>query len=339
MEQDLLDKINDSASKHFNGDISLDVRDRIATEMRLISDSGRGTLLAAAASLAEFSAAHGYPVGIRGHIGNLYIAHLLGLGAADPMELGLRYEGFLGLNGSRMQEITLNVAPELLNGLRAHLRELFPDCDVLFGPGVPSKKTVIVPRESGAYDPANEYLSITLCPHELMSRTGKAWRRSNGVDIFDEELIVSAYRADVYDIPVLGDLNDFQDLANMLEPKTFSELVKVVGLSIAHMVQFQAYRIPLLPDRFDHLVGTREDIYDICVRYGISGDDAFRIMQEAVRGELTQDCKDMLVAQGLPGVFMETLDAADCLYPRGQFADYTYWALMILAHSHRLCRV
>lgn len=172
-----------------------------------------------------------------------------------------------------------------------------------------------------------------------MSRAGKAWRRSNGVDIFDEELIVSAYRADVYDIPVLGDWGDFQDLANLLEPKSFQDLVKVVGLDTAWKVQFQAYRTPLLPDRFDHLVGTREDIYDICVRYGISGDDAFRIMQEAVRGELTQEYKDILTDHGASDVFLKVLDTAYQLSPRGQLADEIYWGLMILAHSHRLCRV
>ena len=66
MEQDLLDKINDLANRHFNEDVPLDVQERIATETRHIIASGRGTLLAAAASLEEFSAAHGYPVGIRG---------------------------------------------------------------------------------------------------------------------------------------------------------------------------------------------------------------------------------------------------------------------------------
>lgn len=138
---------------------------------------------------------------------------------------------------------------------------------------------------------------------------------------------------DAEDIPIVDKLGNFQDLASMLGPKSFSDLVKVMGLFFAWKVQFQAYHIPLLPDRFDHLVGTQEDIYDICVRYGIGMDDAFQIMRQAVRGKLAPESRDILAAQGLPDVFLETLDNADCLYPRGQCADYVYWALTIL-----LCR-
>lgn len=339
MEQNLLDKINVSAHKHYAGDIPPEAQERIAAEIRHISDNGHGTRLVIAAAMADYSAAHGYPVGIRGHIGDLLIAHLLGIATLDPMELGLHWEGCLGPDGSRMPEITLNVAPELLNGLRAHLREIFPDCDVLFGPGVPSKKTVVVPRDSGPYDPDNEYLSITLCPHELMSRAGEVRCRADGVDISDESLIVSTYRTDVDDIPVLGDWGDFRELANLLEPRSFPGLVKVIGLALAWKIQFQAYRTPLTPDRFDNLLGTQEDIYDICLRHGINGCDAVHIMQQAIGGKLTQEYKNMLAAQGLPNVFLEALDNAYQLIPRGQLADEIYWALALLAHRSQTCRV
>lgn len=339
MEQDLLTRINDEADKRYNGDIPSEARERIAEETQHISENGYGTRLAIAAALAEYSAACGYHVGIRGFIGNLLTAHLLGIAALDPLRLGLPWEGCLGLDGTLMQEITLNVAPGLLNGLRAHLWELLPDCDVLFGPGVPRWKTIIVPRESGAYNPDNEYLSITLCPHELIGRAGKVLSRTFDVDDFGKGLIASTYRTDMYDIPVLGDLDDFQDLASLLEPETFSDLVKVMGLCLAWKVQFQAYSTPLLPDRFDNLVGTREDIYDICVKHGIGVDDAFQIMQQSVRGNLTQGYKDMLAAQGLPGMFLKTLDAGEYLYPRGQCADYMYWVLTILSREQHPCRV
>ena len=38
----------------------------------------------------------------------------------------------------------------------------------------------------------------------------------------------------------------------------------------------------------------------------------------------------MLAGRGLPGVFLETLDTVDYLYPCGQCADYLYWALTLL---------
>lgn len=174
MEQNMLKKINDSANKRYGGDIPADVQARIAAETQHIIGNGYGTLLAAAVDLAGYSTAHGYHVGIRGLIGNLYVAHLLGIAVNDPMELGLRWEACLSPDGTQMPVIALNVAPELLNDLRAHLREILPECDVLFGPGIPHKRIIIVPRTSGIYDPANEYLSLSLCPHELMSRVGNA---------------------------------------------------------------------------------------------------------------------------------------------------------------------
>lgn len=339
MEHDLISKINDRVNKRFNGSIPSDIQKRIAAETQHIIDSGHGALFAAAASLTEFSAAHDYPVGVRGLVGNLYIAHLLGIAVNDPMKLGLRYEGFLGLDVNDAQPVTFNVAVEVLNDLRAHLREILPDCDVLFGPGLPRWKIIIVPRASGVYDPGNEYLTLTLCPHELMTLAGEAGRRPAGADDFSEALILSAYQGDVTGIPVLDGLDDFRELADLLEPRSFSDLMKVMGLSLAWKLQFQAYRTPLLPDRFDHLVGTREDIYDICVQHGIGKDEAFRIMEQAVRGKLTPEHRAMLADHGVSNVFLEVLDAAEYLYPRGQMADYMYWALTVLAHRCRAYRV
>ena len=89
MEHDLIDKIDDRVNKRFNGNVPPNIQKRVAAERGHILDNGSCTLLAVVASLAEFSAAHGYSVGIRDLIGNLYIAHLLGIAVNDPMELGL----------------------------------------------------------------------------------------------------------------------------------------------------------------------------------------------------------------------------------------------------------
>ena len=45
----------------------------------------------------------------------------------------------------------------------------------------------------------------------------------------DGNLVARAYRDDVAGIPVLGDLEGFQDLARQLEPESFSDLVKIMG--------------------------------------------------------------------------------------------------------------
>ena len=197
-------------------------------------------------------------------------------------------------------------------------------------------KIIIVPRESGVYDPSNEYLTLTLCPHELMTLGGEVGRRPAGADDFSAALLLSACQGDVTGIPVL---DDFRELANLLGPRSFSDLVKVMGLSLAWKLQFQAYRTPLLPDRFDHLVGTRENIYDICVQHGIGKDETFRIMEQAIRSKLTPEHRVMLAGHGVSNVFLEVLDAAEYLFPRGQCADYLYWALTVLARRCRAYRV
>lgn len=317
MAQELLEKIDTAVSARFGEDIPADVADRIATEKRHIINNGYGPILAAAARLVGFSADHGYPVGIRGLIGNLYIAHLLGIAVNDPLDLGLRWEGCLGLDGTRMQTIILNVAPNLLQAMTAYLGMLLP-----------------------GYDPSDEHPAIRLYPHVLMGRVGEPQRQTGSIPatwdiIADEDLILRAYHDDVSGIPVLGDLDGFQEFARQLEPRTFLDLTKIMGLCLAPSIQFQMERLAGQPNPFDGLVGTREDVYDICVQHGIGPDDAFQIMQQ-VRGgpgRLTLEHKDMLVRHGLPDLFMEVLDTVDYLYPRGQCADYLYWALMLLKNQ------
>lgn len=314
MAQELLEKIDTAAATRFGEDIPADVADRIATEMQHILDNGHGAILAVAAKLAEFSEERGFPVGFRGLTGNLYLSYLLGLAALDPLALGLRWEGCLGLAGKRAPSFTLNIAPNLLEDTAAYLGTLLST--------------------------NGDYPEIKLCPHVLMGRVGEVRWQAGSIPatrdiIADEDLIIRAYRGGVSGIPVLSDLDGFQDIAQVMEPKTFPDLVKIMGLCLSPGIRFQAECLVGQPNLFDGLVGTREDVYDICVQHGIGPDDAFRIMQQ-VRGgpsRLTAEYKDMLVTHELPDLFTEVLDTVDYLYPRGQCADYLYWALMLLANQ------
>lgn len=213
MEQELRSKIDAAANERHGGAVPADVQDRIAAEEQHIFDNGHGTLLAVAAKLAEFSESQGYPVGFRGLTGNLYLSHLLGLAAVDPMGLGLRWEGCLGLDGTRAPQFTLNVAGGLLEDMAAYLGELLP-----------------------GYNPGDEHPAIRLCLHALMDRVWEARRAGSapavGDVLSDGSLVARAYRDDVAGIPMLGDLEGFQDFARQLEPETFSDLVKIMGLCL-----------------------------------------------------------------------------------------------------------
>lgn len=153
MEQELHSKIDAAANERHGGAVPVDIQERIAAEKQHIFGSGHGTLLAVAAKLAEFSESRGCPVGFRGLTGNLYLSHLLGLAAVDPMGLGLRWEGCLGLDRTRTTQFTMNVAGGLLEDMAAYLGELLP-----------------------GYDPSGEHPAIRLCPHALMDRVWEARR-------------------------------------------------------------------------------------------------------------------------------------------------------------------
>lgn len=315
MEQEMLRKIDISATNRYGEGIPAAVRDRIETETQHIIDNGYGTILAVAAKLVEFSANRGYPVGIRGLVGNLYLAHLLGIAVNDPLALGLHWAGCLGPDGARMQPITLNVAPALLDSMTAYLAELLP-----------------------GYAPDDDGPTIKLCPHELMGLVGQARQQSGMIprdeDIFSPELIATAYHADVSSIPVLSDLTGLAAFARTLEPRNFQDLVKLMGLCLSDGTWFQLdYPTSDGADLFADLIGTREDVYDILVRHGIGADDAFQAMQQ-VRGgyaKVSEKHKNMLESnEKLPGVVLKTLKSVDYLYPRGQCADYIYWVLSLL---------
>lgn len=313
MDNELQQRIDRALADRYGTDIPADIRERVETEMRHIIGNGYGSLLYSAVKLAEYSTARGFPVGIRGLIGNLHVAHLLGIATLDPLDLGLRWEGCLGLAGDWMQPIFLNVAPVLLDDMAAYLAELLP-----------------------GHDP-DGYPTIKLCPHELMSLVGAARQKSGGTpekeDIFTPEAIARAYRVDVSGIPVLSDLTGLTGFARTLEAKSFPDLVKLMGMCLSDGSWFQLDRLDGDADPFASLIGTREDVYDILVRHGIDADDALRVMQQ-VRGgygKLSEAYRDMLESsKSLPGVALEALKSVDYLYPRGQCADYLYWALSLL---------
>ena len=58
-------------------------------------------------------------------------------------------------------------------------------------------------------------------------------------------------------------------------------------------------------------------------------------MRQACHGRLSPEYKDILTSHGISGLPWDTLCAAGYLYPRGQCADYMYWALALLRHQAR----
>ena len=267
--------------------------------------------------LAEFSSAHGYPVSFRGTVGNLILAYLTGISVNDPMELGLPWESCLGPDGDRTPQITLNVAAELQVSLREYLKSLMPECDVVYDlPDMPPYKIVIVPKDSGPYDPSKEYFIFNMCSHELMSMAGKAMQRLTEMPqrscILSADFIAKVRHMDMSGIPVFSDLPGMMGLVRELKPGTFDDLVRLMGVCLAPEIRLQVQDI-YGPDMFNQLIGTREDIYDICVQHGISEKDAFHIMHQTRKGDfdkLPSAYIDMLDAKKLPESFLQTAGAA-----------------------------
>lgn len=336
IEQNFRDNIYAAAAKRYGEFLPQAVWERIAIEEQHIFENGYATMFFAISKLAEFSSEHGYPVSFRGTVGNLIIAYLTGISANDPMELELPWESCLGLNGDQTPQITLNVAAELQDSLREYLKSLLPECDVIYDlPDMPPYKIVIVPKDSGLYDPGREYFSFSLCPHKLMSMAGKAMQRSTEMpqrsDLLSADFIAKVRHMDISGIPVFSDLDGIMELVRELKPVTFDDLVRIMGVCLSPEIRFQIQEISW-PDMFDQLIGTREDVYDICIQSGISKEDAFYIMQHVRKGNfegLPAAYMDMLGAKKLPENFMRTARSASYLYPRGQCAEYIYWALFL----------
>lgn len=281
-------------------DLRSPLTERRIEETAAILKSGRGSLFALAGAAADFSMARGYPVSFRGHAGSLLVSHLLGFVQNNPMKLGIPWQGAFSEAGTP-PHITLNVAPEVYGDVRQHLKELATDCNVLWDvPGQPAYRVVFAPEP---YDPAHRYLSLDILTHSLLSQVGNAARAAGRMPRRDRVLspafVQKVWAEDMWDTPILRDMAPLRDDAPELEPRSFSDLIRLLGLALAP---------PEWREQLDneqgaapgHMIATREDLYERLLQKGAPRREALAALRSE-RG----------------------------LYPRAQCAEYLTYALVL----------
>lgn len=262
--------------------------------------SGYSTAFALAWQLSDFSLEQGYPVSFRGRAGSLLLSYLLGFAQNDPMALDIPWQGAFYSSG-RAPHIVLNVAPELYKTIQRYLKALAPECNVMWNmPGHPGSRVFFVPEEE--FDPDTRYLSMDIMPHEMMGQLGREAKAFGQVPSREEvqspEFIQSIWAEDLSDILILQDLAWLSDFDPELEPKSFSELIRLMGLTLAPRDRLQQLLEP--GATLERVIATREDIYDSLLRGGASQEEAL----DALRQERA-------------------------LYPRAQCAEYLTYGLML----------
>ncbi len=281
--------------------------ERRIDETAAILESGTGTMFALAAALVDFSRERGYPVSFRGHAGSLLVSHLLGFAKNNPMDLGIPWEGAFRASG-HLPHLILNVAPEVYADARRYLKTLVDDCDVLCD--IPDQTPYRVIFAQEPYDPNHHYLTLDICPHDLMSQVGDAARRAGRMpqlgEVLAPDFVRKAWAEDMWDTPILRDMWPLPNIAPEVAPASFEDLIRLLGLTLAGQEAWKQLKEPGI--KLDTVIATREDVYDRCLRQGASREEALDALRHAAKPIY--------------------------LYTRGQCAEYLTYALILTWFRH-----
>ncbi len=276
--------------------------ERRIDETAAILESGTGTMFALAAALVDFSRERGYPVSFRGHAGALLVSHLLGFAKNNPMDLSIPWQGAFRASG-HLPHLILNVAPEVYADARRYLKTLVDDCDVLGD--IPDQTPYRVIFAQEPYDPDHHYLTLDICPHDLMSQVGDAARRAGRMpqlgEVLAPDFVRKAWAEDMWDTPILRDMWPLRNIAPEVAPTSFADLIRLLGLTLAGQEAWKQLKEPGV--RLDTVIATREDVYDRCLRQGASREQALEALRHAAKPIY--------------------------LYTRGQCAEYLTYGLLL----------
>ncbi len=276
--------------------------ERRIDETAAILESGTGTMFALAAALVDFSRERGYPVSFRGHAGALLVSHLLGFAKNNPMDLGIPWQGAFRASG-HLPHLILNMAPEVYADARRYLKTLVDDCDVLWD--IPDQTPYRVIFAQEPYDPNHHYLTLDICPHDLMSQVGDAARKAGRMPqlgkVLSPDFVQKTWAEKMWETPILRDMWPLRNIAPEVAPASFADLIRLLGLTLAGQEAWKQLKEPGV--KLDTVIATREDVYDRCLRQGASQEEALDALRHAAKPIY--------------------------LYTRGQCAEYLTYGLML----------
>ena len=126
-------KCYDKAKDIYGSPIPKDVKERLQLELHSIETNNFDSIYLISSELVEYSNELGYEVGIRGSVGNSFVAYLLGITNINPIEYELPFEFFAGKNHYREPDIDLNFSNKIQSKIFRYLQKKFGKDKIIWG--------------------------------------------------------------------------------------------------------------------------------------------------------------------------------------------------------------
>ncbi len=148
----------------------------------------------------------------------------------------------------------------------------------------------------------------------------------------------------------LGDEQTFNCITSMMsELKSFSDFVRIVGLSHASIHEYCGVNNAQMIRRlWDMGITSRDDVCEFVEQIGLNARDAYsEMVRVAKKGKgLTEETRSIMVRMGIPQDTIGVLNIVRYLYPRSQIAAYALmkWRMMYYHKYYpnvyeRICRI
>lgn|GEM_PF-6744596 len=126
LEHELKERIEAAARERYDAVLAESIRHRIQEEWQLFKNQELESIFAALVKLCDYSREKGYPVQVRGSLGNLVMAYLTDMVPDDPLPYGLTLEGYFGIQKDRSGYFELNFAEDIYEEIQEQLAACFP---------------------------------------------------------------------------------------------------------------------------------------------------------------------------------------------------------------------
>jgi DNA polymerase-3 subunit alpha (Gram-positive type) len=122
------------------------------------------------------------------------------------------------------------------------------------------------------------------------------------------------------------------DILNVINPKTFNDLVIISGLAHGTDV-FNGNARNLITDKVasvDEVIGCRDDIMTYLISKGIDALIAFKIMEDVRKGKkLTKDYAELMRSVHVPEFYIESCNKIKYLFPKAHAVAYVTMAVRV----------
>ncbi len=353
----------DAITRKYGKTIPKAVKQRLDEELLKITECDGWFKYWLATKLAEKSSELGYVNFVRGNAGGSFVAYILGITETNPLSAeessgqghNIPYEFFLGSGKEVYFEI--DVANEFSDKRLEYAKEIFGDYQVFYSGIVssdsadnsqkiikhPHGKIVIVPKNQKIdcyvdekkeilYDDQNRFEEIMLIGNNTISKLKKL-QDYTGVNVkeiredrgdFDELSIWASKNFDSMTYARLGE----NEIFNEVQPKSFSELVKVFGLIHSTGVWYEngeilySEGIPL-----DDIIAHREEVMLKLLEYGISREEAYEIAEYVRMGKpyhkgFTEEHIKLLKESNVPDWYVSSMSKIRYLWPKAHAVEF-----------------